>query len=119
MGRHDNRAIRSRRAATGQPVRTQTWPGSSVFTQVAVLTRRAVLGYLTDPRSLVLAMAQPIIILYLVSSVFSKFGARIPGYPAGFSYFQFLMPAVLVDNALQTSLQTGAGLIDELRRRSA
>ena len=94
---------------------TPQWPGSAAFNQLAVLTQRSLTGYLTDGRALVLSMAQPIIILFLVTSVFSKFGTLIPGYPAGVSYFAFVLPAVLVDNALQTSLLTGAGLIDELR----
>lgn len=115
MGGRDSRAIRSQGAAADGPARTQTWHGSSMFTQVAVLTRRAVLDYLTDPRGVVLGLLQPIVILYLVANTFGKFGSRLPGFPAGISYFQFVLPAVLVDNAIQTSLQTGAGLIDELR----
>jgi ABC-2 type transport system permease protein len=116
MGGHDHRAVDSRGPVTaGAPAPAQTWQGSSVFTQLVVLTRRSLLGYLTDGRALVLSMAQPIIILFLITSVFSKFGTLIPGYPAGVSYFVYVLPAVLVDNAVQTSLLTGAGLIDELR----
>jgi ABC-2 type transport system permease protein len=116
MGGLDYRAFHSKRPVTaGPPEAAQAWHGSTAFTQLTVLTRRALLGYLTDGRALVLSMAQPIIILFLVTSVFSKFGTLIPGYPAGVSYFAYVLPAVLVDNAVQTSLLTGAGLIDELR----
>ncbi len=99
--------------AAGVPA--QEWQGSSALTQLIVLTQRSLHSYLTDGRALVLSMAQPIIILFLVTSVFSKFGTLIPGYPKGVPYFVYVLPAVLVDNALQTSLLTGAGLIDELR----
>ncbi len=91
------------------------WPGSSGFTQVLVLTRRAVLEYISDPRSVLLGMAQPIIILFLVVSAFSKLNSHTPGIPHGVSYFQFVLPAMLVDTAIQTSLQTGVALTEELR----
>ena len=93
---------------------TRIWHGSSVYTQVTVLTRRAMLDFLSDPRAVVTGLAQPVIWLFLLTSLFSKFG-RPPGFPPGVSYFNYVLPAVLVDNALQASLQTGTGLIEELR----
>jgi ABC-2 type transport system permease protein len=114
MGDIDLRLVDGQRLAAAGPAAPK-WHGSSAFTQLVVLTQRSLQGYLTDGRALVLSMAQPVIILFLVTSVFSKFGTLIPGYPAGVSYFSYVLPAVLVDNALQTSLLTGAGLIDELR----
>jgi ABC-2 type transport system permease protein len=92
----------------------QTWHGSSVRTQVTVLTRRAVLDYLSDPRTVVTGLVEPVIWLVLLTSLFSKFG-RPPGFPPGVSYFDYVLPAVLVNTALQASQQTGAGLIEELR----
>ena len=79
-----------------------------------VLTRRAVLDYLSDPRQVVTGLVQPVIWLFLLTSLFSKFG-RPPGFPPGVSYFDYVLPAVLVNNALQASQQTGTGLIEELR----
>jgi ABC-2 type transport system permease protein len=93
---------------------TLTWHGSSVYTQVTVLTRRAVLDFLSDPRAVVTGLAQPVIWLFLLTSLFSKFG-RPPGFPPRVSYFNYVLPAVLVETALQASLQTGTGLIEELR----
>jgi ABC-2 type transport system permease protein len=112
-GRH-NQAVLNPRAAPDGPAPAQTWSGSSVFTQVTVLTRRAVLDYLSDPRAVVAGLTQPMIWLFLLTSLFSKFG-RPPGFPPGVSYFDYVLPAVLVDNALQTALQTGTGLIEELK----
>ncbi len=113
-GRH-SRAVLNRVAALNGPARAQTWHGSSVFTQVMVLTRRAVLEYLSDPRAVLLGLLQPVIILFLVTGMFSRFATHVPGYPTDVSYFDFVLPAVLVENAVQTSLQTGSGLIDELK----
>jgi ABC-2 type transport system permease protein len=115
MGTHERRAIRSPGAVADGPERTQTWQGSSVFTQVAVLTRRAVLDYLSDPRAVVMSLMPPIIILFLMGSAFSKLGNHTPGIPPGVSYFQFVLPAVLVNCAISASVQTGAALADELR----
>jgi ABC-2 type transport system permease protein len=74
-----------------------------------------VLEYLSDPSAIVLGLAQPIIILFLVVSAFSKLSSHMQGMPPGISYFQFVLPAMLVDTAIQTSLQTGAALTDELK----
>jgi ABC-2 type transport system permease protein len=115
MAKHDSHAIRSQGAVADGHARTRTWHGSSVFTQVAVLTRRAVADYLSDPRTVILGLIQPVIILFLVVSTFSRLSSHLPGIPPGISYFQFVLPAVLVDAAIVSSLQTGAALIDELR----
>jgi ABC-2 type transport system permease protein len=117
MREHDSQAVAGhhRGAVADRHARAQTWPGSSVFTQLAVLTRRAALQYLSDPRAVVMGLLQPIVILYLVVSAFSKISSHVAGMPTGISYFQFVLPAVLVDGAIQTSLLSGAALIDELR----
>jgi ABC-2 type transport system permease protein len=115
MGTHESRAIRSRGAVADGHERTQTWHGSSVFTQVTVLTRRAVHDYLSDPRAVVLSLMPPIIILFVMASAFSKLSNHTPGIPAGVSYFQFVLPAVLVNCAINASVQTGTALVDELR----
>ena len=85
-----------------------------MLTQVTVLTRRAVLDYLSDSRTVVTGLVQPVIWLFLLTSLFSKFG-RPPGFPPGVSYFDYVLPAVLVNTALQASQQTGTGLIEELK----
>jgi ABC-2 type transport system permease protein len=41
--------------------------------------------------------------------------AHIPGVPSGITYFQYVLPSVLVDSAIQVSMQTGVALIEELR----
>jgi ABC-2 type transport system permease protein len=115
MSAHDGHAIRAEGQVPNGLPRTLTWHGSSVLTQVAVLTRRAVIEYLSDPRAVIIGLIQPFMILYLVVSVFSRVNAHIPGVPSGITYFQYVLPSVLVDSAIQVSLQTGVALIEELR----
>jgi ABC-2 type transport system permease protein len=95
--------------------RPPAWPGSSAFTQVAVLTRRAALDYLSDPRVVILGLIQPVIVLFVVVSAFSEISLHMPAFPPGISYFQYVLPSVLVDGAIVTALQTGTALVDELR----
>jgi len=58
---------------------------------------------------------QPVLGLYLLTGIFSKIATHVPGFPHGVSYFDYVLPAALVTNALDTSLSTGTGLIDELK----
>jgi ABC-2 type transport system permease protein len=114
IGQHSVAAISSSQTAANEPARLQQWQGSSAFTQAAVLTRRAVLDFLKEPVPIVLAFSRPLILLYLVVYTFGRGAGRIQGFPAGITYFQFMLPAVMVDSAIQQGLQAGAGLIDEI-----
>ncbi len=87
--------------------------GSGVLTQVQVLTGRS-LHRLRDPRLLVMSLLQPLIMLTLFSQVFRSVAAS-PGFPAGVSYIDFLMPAILVTTATQAAMWSGAGLATDLK----
>ncbi|HZA17049.1 MAG TPA: ABC transporter permease [Pseudonocardiaceae bacterium] len=87
--------------------------GSGVLTQVQVLTGRA-LRRLRDPRMIVLSMLQPLIMLTLFSQVFRSI-ANSPGFPAGVSYIDYVLPAILVTTASQAAMWSGAGLATDLR----
>lgn len=87
--------------------------GSGVPTQVRVLTGRA-LRRLRDPRLLVMSLLQPLIMLTLFSQVFRSVAAA-PNFPAGVSYIDFLMPAILVTTATQAAMWSGAGLATDLK----
>lgn len=114
IGQHSVSAISSPRTAANEPARLQQWQGSSAFTQAAVLTRRAVFDFLKEPFSVALALTRPLILLYLVVGTFGRVAGRIQGFPAGITYFQFMLPAVLVDSAIQIGLGVGTGLIEEI-----
>jgi ABC-2 type transport system permease protein len=89
------------------------WTGSSPVTQVLVLTGRA-LRALRDPRMLVMSLLQPLIMLTLFSQVFRGIAAS-PGFPAGVSYIDYLMPAILVTTGAQAAMWSGGGLANDLR----
>lgn len=96
------------------PPRRHVWPDSSVFLQIRVLTARSLRSMVTDPGVVLFGLLQPVIILFVLTQVFSKMGAP-PHFPAGITYLDFVLPAVLVDNAVQSAVQSGVGLVDDLK----
>ncbi len=86
--------------------------GSGVFTQVQVLTGRA-LRRLGDTRLIALSLFQPLIMLTLFSQVFRSI-ANSPGFPAGVDYIDYLLPAILVTTGSQAAIWSGAGLATDL-----
>lgn len=96
------------------PPRRHEWPDSSVFLQIRVLTARSLRSMVTDPGVVLFGLLQPVIILFVLTQVFSKMGAP-PHFPAGITYLDFVLPAVLVDNAVQSAVQSGVGLVDDLK----
>jgi ABC-2 type transport system permease protein len=94
--------------------RPVTWPGSNVLVQISLLTRRLLRAWATDPSAVVLGVLQPVVILFLLTGVFSKVQVT-GGLPPGITYFDFVLPAIMVDNAVQTALQSGVGLIDDMK----
>lgn len=85
-----------------------------MLTQVRVLTGRSLKTLVTDPGVVLFGLIQPVIILFVLTQVFSKMG-HPPHFPDGISYLDFVLPAVLVDNAVQSAMQSGVGLVDDLK----
>ncbi|ASO20661.1 ABC-2 type transport system permease protein [Actinoalloteichus hoggarensis] len=90
------------------------WRGSSVLTQVSVLTGRSLRASLGDHRVVTLNVIQPMVILVLFTQVFGSL-ANSASFPAGVDYIDFLMPAILVNTSMQCSIQSGVGLVDDMR----
>ncbi|MFH8385211.1 ABC transporter permease [Kitasatospora sp. NPDC018058] len=104
---------------TGRPPRTSTatapaWRGSSRLTQVRILTGRSLRALVTDPAVLLFGLLQPVITLVVLSQVFSRMGLP-PHFPPDVTYLDFVLPAVLVDNAVQSAVQSGVGLVEDLQ----
>ncbi|MDH6125719.1 ABC transporter permease [Kitasatospora sp. GP82] len=97
-------------AAATPPV----WHGSSVLLQIRVLTGRSLRALVTDPGVVLFGLLQPVVILVVLTQVFSKMG-QPPHFPAGVTYLDFVLPAVLIDNAVQSAVQSGVGLVDDLK----
>jgi ABC-2 type transport system permease protein len=60
------------------------------------------------------SLLQPLIMLTLFSQIFSSI-ANTPGFPAGVNYIDYLMPAILVNTAMQSALQAGVGLVTDMK----
>ncbi|WP_406194810.1 ABC transporter permease [Kitasatospora sp. NBC_01560] len=90
------------------------WDGSSMLLQIRVLTGRSLRALVTDPGVVLFGLLQPVIILFVLTQVFSKMGAP-PHFPEGVSYLDFVLSAVLVDNAVQSAVQSGVGLVDDMK----
>jgi ABC-2 type transport system permease protein len=91
-----------------------TWRGSGFATQVLVLTQRSLRAVVSDPRMVIFSVLQPLIMLTLFSQIFSSI-ANTPGFPQGVAYIDFLMPAILVNTAMQSALQAGVGLVTDMK----
>lgn len=94
-------------------VRPPRWQGAGPLTQVLVLTQRSLRALVSDPRTVVFALLQPLIMLALFSQVFSSISGTA-SFPAGVSYIDYLVPAILVNTAMQSALQAGVGLINDM-----
>jgi ABC-2 type transport system permease protein len=101
--------------APGQaPAGPASWRGSSLGTQVLVLTARSLRALVRDPRMVIFSVLQPLIMLTLFSQIFASI-AHTPGFPAGVNYIDYLMPAILVNTAMQSALQAGVGLVTDMK----
>ncbi|MER7845476.1 ABC transporter permease [Kitasatospora sp. NPDC096077] len=90
------------------------WQGSSRLTQIRILTGRSLRALVTDPAVLLFGLLQPVITLVVLSQVFSRMGLP-PHFPPDVTYLDFVLPAVLVDNAVQSAVQSGVGLVEDLQ----
>lgn len=93
---------------------TPRWHGTTFGAQVAILTGRSLRAIVRDPRMVVFNLLQPLVMLTLFSQIFSVV-AQTPNFPDGVAYIDYLMPAILVTTALGAALQSGVGLITEMR----
>ncbi|MFI0371956.1 ABC transporter permease [Actinomadura sp. 1N219] len=90
------------------------WTGSGRATQIAVLTRRSLRALILEPRVIVASMLTPLLMLVVFGQVFASVAATA-NFPRGVSYIDFLLPAILVNTAMQSALQTGIALTQEMR----
>jgi ABC-2 type transport system permease protein len=90
------------------------WRGTSVPHQVVILTQRSLRSLVGSPALVIVGLLQPMIILVLFSQVFSSI-ANTPAFAPGVSYIDFLLPAVLVMGAISSALQSGVGLVEDMR----
>jgi ABC-2 type transport system permease protein len=96
------------------PSPARPWRGTNVATQVVVLTGRSLRAIARDPRMIIFSLLQPLVMLVLFSQIFASI-ARTPGFPTGVSYIDYLMPAILVNTAMSSAVQSGVGLVTDMK----
>lgn len=87
--------------------------GAGVATQMGVLSAHAVRTMLSDRRLLLITLIEPLPMLLVFGQALSGL-ARVPGFPNGVPYIDFLVPALMVTTALQSGLQSATRLTDDL-----
>ncbi|MFF3485295.1 ABC transporter permease [Streptomyces sp. NPDC002701] len=97
------------RAAAGE---APVFGGSSFPAQIRILTGRSLRAMVTDPGIVLFGLIQPVVILFVLTQVFSKMGMP-PHFPEGVTYLDYVLPAILVDNAAQSAMQSGVGLVED------
>lgn len=90
------------------------WRGTTITNQIAILTGRSLRALVSDPKLLIFSLLQPLIMLLLFSQVFGSM-AGTSDFPAGVSYIDYLMPAILVTTGVGAALQSGIGLVTDMR----
>ncbi|MEU5092035.1 ABC transporter permease [Streptomyces sp. NPDC021356] len=91
----------------------ERWKPAGPRAQFAVLTGRSLRGLVADRRLVVLTLVQPLILLVIFSQVFGSM-ASPDRFPAGVSYIDYLMPAILVTSGITSAVGSGAELIRDM-----
>lgn len=96
------------------PTGVRPWRGTNIVAQVMILTGRSLRAIIRDPRMIIFSLLQPLVMLLLFSQIFSSI-AKTPGFPHGISYIDYLMPAILVNTAMGSAIQSGVGLVTDMK----
>jgi len=78
------------------------------------MTHRQLKALLRQPAVLVITLVQPMVWLFLFGNLFRRV-VELPGFGAA-SYLDYLVPGVVVMNAVSSSMWAGMGSIDEIER---
>lgn len=87
----------------------------TAFAQSAFLTQRHTRALLRQPWFVAITLVQPVIWLLIFGSLFRSV-TEIPGFAAGPSYLDYLVPGVVIMTALFSSGWSGMGTIDDIER---
>jgi ABC-2 type transport system permease protein len=93
---------------------TTRWQGTGFANQIGILTGRSLRALVGNPKLMIFSVLQPLIMLLLFSQVFSGI-AGTGGFPPGVSYIDYLMPAILVTTGVGAALQSGIGLVTDMK----
>ncbi|GGR66598.1 transport permease protein [Streptomyces roseolus] len=93
--------------------RVPRWRPAGRAAQLRVLTARQIRLVYADRRVVLFSVAQPVVMLLLISQVFGSLADRSI-LPRGVSYIEFLLPALLVTTGIGTSQSAGVGLVRDM-----
>ncbi|MCP2328685.1 ABC-2 type transport system permease protein [Hamadaea flava] len=86
----------------------------NLLTQTWWMTHRRLKALFRQPGVLVITLVQPAVWLFLFGALFKRI-VELPGFGAG-SYLDYLIPGVVVMNAVSANMWSGMGAIDEIER---
>jgi ABC-2 type transport system permease protein len=78
------------------------------------MTHRQIKALLRQPALLVITLAQPMVWLFLFGNLFRRI-VELPGFGTA-SYLDYLVPGVVVMNAVSSNMWAGMGVIEEIDR---
>jgi ABC-2 type transport system permease protein len=78
------------------------------------MTHRRLSALVRNPAVLIMSLAQPAIWLFLFGQLFKRV-VELPGFGAG-SYLDYLVPGVVIMNAVSLNSFAGMGTLDEIER---
>jgi ABC-2 type transport system permease protein len=78
------------------------------------MTHRLLKALLRQPAVLVITLVQPVVWLFLFGNLFRRV-VELPGFGGG-SYLDYLVPGVVVMNAVSSNMWAGMGTIEEIDR---
>ncbi|MEU0939123.1 ABC transporter permease [Embleya sp. NPDC005971] len=84
------------------------------ITHTWYMTARQFRVFLRQPVYLVITLIQPVIWLFLFGQLFRDI-AELPGFGAG-TYLDYLIPGVVVMNAVSANMWAGMGILEEIER---
>src|SRR5262249_61012972 len=90
---------------------------TAFLAETGVLFARSMKKLLRRPIALYFSLIQPVIWLLLFGQIFNRI-ARFPGAEGAFggrSYFQFFVPAVILQTLLFGAAQSGIGIINDMQ----
>jgi ABC-2 type transport system permease protein len=78
------------------------------------MTHRQLKALLRQPAVLVITLVQPMVWLFLFGNLFRRV-VELPGFGSG-SYLDYLIPGVVVMNAVSSNMWAGMGTMEEIER---
>jgi ABC-2 type transport system permease protein len=85
-----------------------------MFTDTWWMTHRQIKALLRQPAVIVITLAQPMVWLFLFGNLFRRV-VELPGFGTA-SYLDYLVPGVVVMNAVSGNMWAGMGVIEEIER---